>query len=214
MMLSTRFDQALAFAADVHAGQLRKGTLTPYIAHPLAVASLALEYGAAESEAIAAALHDAVEDGGGEPTLCRIRRAFGNDVADIVVGCSEADTSLPWMARKLATIEKLAHAPASVLLVSACDKLHNARSIHADHLRHGEAVWDRFDAGRDRDEKRRNTVWYYSEVVTALRAAAAGAAGKRVAALVDDLDAVVQSLQMTVDHCAEPPCAREGHDHE
>jgi (p)ppGpp synthase/HD superfamily hydrolase len=204
MMLSSRFDQALAFAADAHAGQVRKGSSVPYIAHPLAVASLALEHGADEDEAIAAVLHDTVEDCGGEPVRLRIERAFGERVAEIVAGCSEAAKSLPWEERKRASIAKYAHASRSVVLVSACDKLHNARAIQADRRRHGEAVWDRFNAGRDRDEKRRNTLWYYREVVTALKAVVTGDAGKRIAPLVEELDLVVQSWSEAAGSGTEP----------
>jgi (p)ppGpp synthase/HD superfamily hydrolase len=90
MSLGPRFEEAVAFAAELHRDQVRKGTDVPYIAHLMAVASLALEHGASEDEAIAAVLHDAVEDQGGKPTLARIRRRFGARVAEIVEGCTDA----------------------------------------------------------------------------------------------------------------------------
>lgn len=158
--LTSRFDRALAFASDLHREQLRKGTAIPYVAHLLAVASIALEHGANETEAIAALLHDAIEDqakGDAAGLRTRIREKFGPEALEIVEGCTDAETipKPPWRERKEVYLAHLADAPPSVLLVSASDKLHNARSIVADLRTQGAAVWERFNGGRD------GSLWYY-----------------------------------------------------
>jgi (p)ppGpp synthase/HD superfamily hydrolase len=162
-----RFAAAMAYAYQVHHGQRRKGTGIPYIAHILGVAALALEYGADEEEAIAALLHDAAEDGGGEATLAEIRARFGDTVGDIVLGCSDSlvedpEDKLPWRERKENYLAHLEHASRSVCLVSAADKLHNVRSIIRDYNEHGDAIWDRFQGRRD------GTLWYYETVADML----------------------------------------------
>jgi (p)ppGpp synthase/HD superfamily hydrolase len=169
MALTTtdRFASAMAYAYQVHSGQRRKGTGIPYIAHILGVAALALEYGADEEESIAALLHDAAEDGGGEATLAEIRARFGDIVGDIVLGCSDSlvedpEDKLPWQERKENYLAHLEHASRSVCLVSAADKLHNVRSIVRDYHEHGDAVWDRFQGKRD------GTLWYYQTVADTL----------------------------------------------
>jgi (p)ppGpp synthase/HD superfamily hydrolase len=161
MILSPRFEQALTYAAVIHSGQTRKGSKVPYIAHLLAVASLALEYGANEDEAIAALLHDAAEDAGGEGRLADIRARFGSAVADIVDGCTDTyeTPKPPWRKRKEAYIAHLAHASHGALLVSCSDKLHNARSIVADLREHGPTTWAKFKGGRD------GSLWYYRTMV-------------------------------------------------
>ena len=166
-MMTERFDGALAWASALHRTQKRKGTEIPYVAHLLSVVSLALEAGADEDEAIAAVLHDAVEDQGGAPTLAAIRERFGDRVAMIVDGCTDTDVTPkpPWRARKEAYLAHLAEAPASVRLVSLCDKLHNARSILSDLRAQGGQVWDRFTGGRD------GSLWYYRELAQAYRRA-------------------------------------------
>jgi GTP pyrophosphokinase len=155
--LSRRFEEAMVYAACLHARQKRKGTRVPYVSHLLGVASLVLENGGGEAEAIAALLHDAVEDQGGARTLETIRRRFGNHVAEIVIGCTDADTipKPPWRERKEAYLKHLRTAPASVRLVSAADKLNNARAILADYRTCGEKLWKRFNGGRE------GTLWYY-----------------------------------------------------
>ncbi len=157
MELSDRFSDALAYANRLHREQKRKGTEIPYLAHLLAVASLALEAGADEDEAIGALLHDAVEDQGGQPTLAEIRTRFGERVAGIVEGCTDADVipKPPWRERKERHLEHLKTAAPSVRLVACCDKLHNARAIVAELRVHGVATWERFKGGRD------GTLWYY-----------------------------------------------------
>jgi GTP pyrophosphokinase len=146
MILTERFEEALAFAARLHNAQVRKGTGIPYVSHLLAVASIALEHGADEDEAIAALLHDAVEDQGGDTARQEIRRRFGERVAAIVDGCTDAETTPkpPWRERKERYVAHVADAPPSVRLVSAADKLHNARAILADLRATGDAVWGRF----------------------------------------------------------------------
>ena len=133
--LSNRFEEAFSYATRLHAGQYRKDTTVPYVAHLLGVASLVLEGGGDEDQAIAALLHDAVEDQGGKATLEEIRRRFGETVAAIVEGCTDAMTipKPPWRERKEAYIVHLRTASAPQRLVSAADKLHNARAILADY---------------------------------------------------------------------------------
>lgn len=164
--LSKRFGEALTLANDLHAGQVRKGTAIPYVSHVLAVAGIVLDYGGDEDEAIAALLHDAVEDCGGAPVLADIRARFGDRVAGIVAACSDTDQipKPPWQARKEAYLAHLRDAPASVRLVSAADKLHNARAILADYRQVGEALWDRFNATKAQ------TLWYYRALVEAFAA--------------------------------------------
>ncbi len=159
--ISPRFRDTLDYAATLHATQTRKGTAIPYLSHLMAVAGLAMEYGATEDETIAALLHDAVEDQGGEPTRQEIERRFGANVARIVKDCSDTDEipKPPWRKRKIAYVEGLRHHDDSTRLVSACDKLHNVRSILADYHRIGDAVFDRFTGGKD------GTLWYYRWLV-------------------------------------------------
>jgi (p)ppGpp synthase/HD superfamily hydrolase len=155
--LGSRFVQAFDFAFEKHAGQVRKASSVPYIAHLMGVAALVLEFGGDEDMAIAALLHDVVEDCGGAPMLKEIKRRFGGRVAKIVDGCTDSDTypRPPWQARKEAYIRHLKAADAETRLVSAADKLHNARAIVADYREVGESVWARFSGGRE------GTLWYY-----------------------------------------------------
>jgi len=165
MILSSRFEEALVLAAQLHAGQYRKGKQVPYIAHPLGVASLVLGAGGDEDEAIAALLHDAIEDQGEQIDLAQIRRRFGDKVAAIVDGCTDAHTQPkpPWRGRKEAYIAHLQHATASERLVAIADKLHNARALLFDYVQVGEEIWDRFNGGRA------GTLWYYRALVEAFR---------------------------------------------
>jgi GTP pyrophosphokinase len=142
---------------------MRKGTEIPYISHLMGVTAIALEHGATEDEAIGALLHDAAEDAGGAPVIEEIRSRFGSAAADIVDGCSDTfeTPKPPWRHRKEAYIDHLEGASASVLLVSAADKLHNVRSITSDYREVGEAVWSRFTGGRE------GTLWYYRSLADA-----------------------------------------------
>jgi len=161
MLLSPRFEDAFRYAAIVHAGQVRKGTSIPYLSHLMAVAGLVLEHGGDEDEAIAALMHDTVEDAGGPGRLSDVRARFGERVAEIVAGCTDADTlpKPPWRPRKEAYIAHLKSASLSTLLVSCCDKLHNARTTVSDLHVFGERVWEKFNG------KREGTLWYYSALL-------------------------------------------------
>lgn len=184
MQLSQRFTNALVYATELHATQVRKGSGIPYVSHLLGVASIALEYGADEDEAIAALLHDAIEDQGGDATRQEIRRRFGERVTEIVDGCTDADTrpKPPWQQRKAAYIAHIPTASASVRLVSAADKLHNARSILKDYQQIGELIWERFHGGKA------GTLWYYRSLVEAFRQAGS-------TPIVEELESVVSALE-------------------
>lgn len=155
--LSTRFETALVYATQLHGNQVRKGSGVPYISHLLSVAALVLEDGGDEEEAIAALLHDAIEDQGGAKTREEIRQRFGERVVTIVDGCTDSETlpKPPWKKRKLNYLEKIRLAPPEVRRVCLADKLHNARSIMADWEREGEKVWQRFKGGKE------GTLWFY-----------------------------------------------------
>jgi (p)ppGpp synthase/HD superfamily hydrolase len=171
-------------AAEVHADQRRKGTEIPYVAHVLAVTAIVLEHGGDEDEAIAALLHDAVEDGGGRPMLERIRNEFGERVAMIVDGCTDAyvDPKPPWAERKRAYLAELATADGAVVLVSAADKLHNATAILNDHRAVGDAVWRRFKATPE------ETAGYYVALAAVYRRRLPGTSlAEEIARVVDDL---------------------------
>ena len=163
-MVSTRFDDAYLFASDLHRDQRRKGAGSPYIAHLLQVAGLVLEAGADEDTAIAALLHDAVEDQGGAATRDVIAARFGERVARIVDGCSDSAGSPkpPWRARKQAHMDRLPAESPEVRLVVTADKLHNTRSITADYRREGEALWPLFHGRRD------GTLWSIHGMADAL----------------------------------------------
>ena len=182
--LGPRFERALIFATRKHSGQTRKGTAVPYVAHLLIVAGLVLEAGGDEDLAIAALLHDVVEDCGGAPMLRQIRRRFGERVAHIVDGCTDTDLNLkpPWRQRKEDYLKRLRTADADVRLVSAADKLHNARSIVADYREIGEAVWERFRGKRD------GTLWYYRALLDEFRR-------RKTNPLINQLERVIEELE-------------------
>jgi (p)ppGpp synthase/HD superfamily hydrolase len=193
-MLSAKFDEALQYATLIHAGQMRKGTEIPYLSHLLGVASIAMEHGADEVETIAALLHDAGEDAGGEPRIKDIRQRFGERVADIVECCTDTleTPKPPWPKRKQDYIARLPHASVSARLVSASDKLHNARAILRDYRIHGDGVWSRFKVDKD------GTMWYYRALVEAFRDADDGNTTE-MAVLVDELERVVMELKQLVE---------------
>ena len=185
----TRFQEALLFAAQLHVRQKRKGTDIPYLAHLMAVASIVMEHGGTEDEAIAALLHDSIEDqaehhGGADALRQDIVRRFGADVAAIVDGCTDAEIvpKPPWKERKEAYIAHIPHASASVRLVSCADKLHNARAILADYRAIGDKLWSRFKGGRD------GTLWYYRSLVVAFQNAGSNA-------IVEELERVVSEVE-------------------
>ncbi len=160
MQLTDRFESALVYASHIHAAQRRKGSNTPYIAHLLGVAALALEAGADEDQAIAALLHDAVEDQGGQGRLSDIRARYGQRVADMIADCTDADTvpKPPWRERKEQYLSSLGAKSLDSLSVSLADKTYNAEAIVTDLETIGEAVWSRFNAGRD------EVIWYYQSL--------------------------------------------------
>jgi (p)ppGpp synthase/HD superfamily hydrolase len=159
-VLTRRYADAVGYACEVHAQQERKGTGVPYAAHLIGVSSLVLEAGADEDLAIAALLHDAAEDHGGEPRLVDIEARFGARVAAIVRDCS--DSLAPdgvekddWETRKREHLAHLADASGDTLLVWMADKVHNGRAIVTDLEAHGSRVLSRFHAPPDR------ILWYY-----------------------------------------------------
>jgi (p)ppGpp synthase/HD superfamily hydrolase len=183
--LTDRFVAAFELASRLHAGR-RLGTEIPYVAHLLVVTGLVLEDGGGEDEAIAAMLHDSVEDGGGRPLLARIEREFGARVAMIVAACSdtlEADDARPWRERKAAY---MTHLPSvtddAVLRVVLADKVHNARSIVRIYRDEGHALWDRFTNKTAEDQ-----LWYYGELLGFFDA-------RRPGPLVEDLRRAVDEL--------------------
>ena len=189
-LLTERFQRAFSVASEVHATQLRKGTRIPYLAHLMSVSALVLEHGGGEDAAIGGLLHDAVEDSGdGAETETRIRREFGDRVADIVMGCSDAvavagQAKPPWRVRKTNYLQRLAdEEDADVLLVSACDKLHNLRSIVADLRAIGPALWDRFTMKDPAAQ-----LWYYKSLAACYHS-------RVPAALSEELDRVVADVE-------------------
>jgi (p)ppGpp synthase/HD superfamily hydrolase len=208
--LSDKFNDALVYAARLHRHQPRKGKDIPYIGHLLGVASLVLEAGGDEEMAIAALLHDAVEDQGGLPRLEEIRDLFGPKVARIVEGCTDSDAvdpelKPPWCERKQQYIAHVQDsADADVRLVSAADKVHNSRAILSDHYEIGDAVFDRFSG------KKQGTLWYYRALVEAFRSAEerdpadTAAHGRRK--LIDELARVVEELERRAGGAGANPC--------
>jgi GTP pyrophosphokinase len=189
-MLTERFQRAFGIASEIHALQVRKGTSVPYLSHLMSVAALVLEHGGDEDAAISGLLHDAIEDSDdGIQTEARIRSEFGARVADTVVGCSDAvavpgEAKAPWRERKERYIRHLASETAPcVLLVSACDKLHNARAIVADLRAIGAAVWGRFSQ-RDPAEH----LWYYQSLADCY-------AGRVPEALAAELNRVLADMR-------------------
>lgn len=183
-MLSERFDAAFQYASRLHAAQVRKGTPTPYVGHLMGVASIVLDDGGTEDEAIAALLHDAVEDQGGRARLEDIRQRFGEAVARIVEDCTDSweTPKRPWAERKREYVVHARRLAAPSLRVSAADKVHNAYAILRDLRNFGETVWERFNAAPD------DVLSYYESLVRAYREAGGGR-------LVDELDRIVRGIQ-------------------
>ena len=181
-----KFDEAMILAHELHRRDTRKGTGRPYISHLLGVCSLVVDYGGDEEMAIAALLHDAVEDHGGRPMLERIREQFGERVAHIVDGCTDsyvldATKKEPWRQRKEQYLARIPLEDPDVRLVSAADKLYNARTIVRDIRRDGIASLDRFNGGR------KDTVWYYDQLVLAFRRAGTNELVEELATVVDEM---------------------------
>ena len=182
--LSPRFTAALAFAAELHSDQLRKGTDIPYVSHLLGVASLVLEHGGDEEAAIAALLHDAAEDQGGLATLDRIRARFGAEVAEIVDACTDTyeDPKPPWRERKERYVATLAKKSDAARLVSCADKLHNARAILSDLRRHGDRLWQRFNAAPV------EICWYYRALSDAFQRAGPASLAAELRLVADEIE--------------------------
>jgi len=182
--LGPRFEEALVFATQKHHGQTRKKTDVPYIAHLLSVAALVLEAGGDEDLAIAALLHDVVEDCGGAPMLEEVQRRFGSRVAHVVEGCTDTgDVPKPsWRVRKEEYLRHLHLADEDVRLVSAADKLHNLRSVVTGYRHAGKAVFERFAGKRD------GTLWYYRALTEEFR-------HRKRNGLVDDLERAMEELE-------------------
>ena len=167
VQLSIQYYRAFEYANQWHRDQARKSTTLPYILHPMGVASLVLEAGGDEEQAIAALLHDVPEDCGGEVRLAEILEMFGPRVEAMVRGCSdslvaEKADKAPWRERKQAHIDHVATADMDTLIVTAADKTHNGRAIATDLQTIGDKVWGRFNASRD------DIIWYYSTFYSAL----------------------------------------------
>ena len=160
--LTEQFDEAMKYAAELHRNQIRKGGDIPYLGHLLSVASLVIEAGGSQTQAVAALLHDAAEDQGGQQTLAEIGRKFGPEVADIVAQCSDTfeEPKPPWDGRKRRYIEHLGEASEDTILVSLADKLDNARAILRDFREHGDELWQRFSV---HDPQKH--LWYYKSVL-------------------------------------------------
>jgi len=187
--LSGRFLEALAFAHRVHGNDTRKGTTIPYVAHLLSVCGTVLADGGDEDEAIAALLHDTLEDHADTVSRDELQRRFGERVLVLIEVCTDTPADYrggpkpPWRQRKAAYLERLARTPASDLRVPVADKLDNARAVLADYRELGEALWPRFNAGREEQ------LWYFRSLVDGFRDA--GVHGL----LIDELDRTVSELE-------------------
>jgi GTP pyrophosphokinase len=187
--LSDRFVEALAFAHRVHGNDTRKGTGIPYVAHLLSVCAAVLADGSDEDEAIAALLHDTLEDHADTVSRDEIASRFGDRVLALVEVCTDTPPDYrggpkpPWRQRKTAYLEHLRRAPAADLRISVADKLDNARAVLADLRELGEAVWPRFNAGREEQ------LWYFGSLIDGFRQA--GVRGR----LIDEFERVVSELE-------------------
>jgi len=194
--LTGQFSKALVYAELKHHNQVRKGGDIPYVGHLLSVAGLVLDDNGSETQAIAALLHDCVEDAGGPPTLEEIRVNFGADVARIVAECSDTDETPkpPWRDRKQKYIAHLAEVGEDTLLVSLADKLDNSRAILRDYRAHGPALWQRFTV-KDPDDH----LWYYRELLGAYRSRGAESwMVEELGRVLDQLGGLVRSRDSAV----------------
>ncbi len=195
-MLTARFDEALAFASRLHRTQTRKGTEVPYISHLLAVTALVIEDGGDEDQAIAALLHDPIEDqgdnysGGRDALRQRIGRVFGDTVLNIVKACTDdegfsksgSDAKLTWRARKQKYLDHLWVLDLPARRVSCADKLHNGRCVLADYRSLGENLWTRFRTGNREDQ-----LWYYDNLAGVFLATNTGPLAEELNRVVDDI---------------------------
>lgn len=190
-MLTQRFVEALGYAAELHQYQRRKGKGQPYVGHLLGVAAIVIQHGGGEDQVIAALLHDAVEDQGGIPRLDEIREKFGDEVARIVDGCTDSyearGEKRSWTERKRAYIARVAKEAADVRLVSAADKLANAREILSDYRAEGDQVFERFQG------RKQGTLGYYRQLVDVFHKAGSSTLVEELDRVVSELEALVQS---------------------
>lgn len=186
--LTHKFDEAVAYAAEKHRNQTRKGGDIAYLGHLLSVAGYVIEADGTETETIAALLHDTAEDQGGEETLAEIRQKFGDTVADIVDECSDTVVTPkpPWRERKQQYIDHLSEASDSAMLVSVADKLHNAHAILRDFRAEGAELWQRFSV-TDAELH----LWYYKSLLEVY-------AARFHNWLVDELTEVINTLEYEV----------------
>ena len=194
--LTERFLAATDLAVEIHGDRRRLGTEVPYMAHLLIVTGLVLEDGGDEDDAIAALLHDAVEDGGGRPVLERIEGQFGHEVAEVVAALTDNlddDEEPPWRERKERYLEHLSEVTDErVLRVALADKVHNARSIVRDYREEGDPLWERFE-NRTADDQ----LWYYGELLRFF-------AERRPGPLVEDLERATDELAVLVRRTRDP----------
>jgi (p)ppGpp synthase/HD superfamily hydrolase len=190
--LTPKFVEAVAYAADKHANQTRKGSGIPYLGHLLSVAGFVIEADGTEAEAIAALLHDAAEDQGGEETLAEIREQFGDEIAAIVGECSDTfeTPKPPWRERKQRYVDHLPEASDAAILVSLADKLHNARAILRDYREVGDELWQRFSV-----QDPQLHLWYYRSLLDVY--------ARRVDNwMVDELREVIDRLEQGINQSA------------
>ncbi|MFZ4603439.1 MAG: HD domain-containing protein [Caulobacterales bacterium] len=187
MEFSSRFEEALAYAHDLHRSQTRKGKPAPYIGHLLGVTAIVIAEGGDEDQAIAALLHDAIEDQGDKTSIDALRERFGPGVADIVAACTDAWTAPkpPWRARKEAYVAALPDKPDAARLVALADKVHNLEEILDDHSRVGAQIWSRFNA------EPANILWYYRSLASVFAEILPGPLADRLAVGVGRLQAIV-----------------------
>jgi (p)ppGpp synthase/HD superfamily hydrolase len=191
-LLTDRFLDAVALAEEVHGRQRRSGTDVPYLAHLLVVTGLVLEDGGDEDEAVAAMLHDSVEQGGGQQMLNRVEQRFGPRVAAIVEACSdtvEEDHDERWIERKRRYLEHLPNIEDDgALRVSLADKLHNVRSLVREYREAGDALWGRFTEKTPQEQ-----LWYYRRLLEFFRERRPGPLTEDLARAVDELETLATS---------------------
>jgi (p)ppGpp synthase/HD superfamily hydrolase len=188
--LTEEFAEALKYAAELHRTQTRKGGNIPYVGHLLSVAGLVIEAGGSQPQAIAALLHDAAEDQGGQETLNEIGRTFGPEVADIVAQCSDTfeEPKPPWQERKQRYVDHLGEASEDTILVSLADKLDNARAILRDYRDHGDELWQRFSV---HDPEKH--LWYYRSLLAVYEQRNATWLVAELGRVLDELEAQIRS---------------------
>ena len=198
--LTKQFDDALLWATNIHAGQFRKGTSTPYISHLLAVTSIVMEMTDDEDIAIAALLHDGPEDRGGKTTLNKIRHYFGKNVADLVEECSDTlEYPKPNSAeRKSRYLEQLPKKSENARIISLADKLHNMRSILIDYKLKGESFWERFNVSKE------ESIIYYGELVDTFKAT--GFKNDKARLFLEEFNKIFEELEVMAAKLEQKDC--------